>query len=238
MVVIGRGSDVTRMVDEELRELALHEVGHTLGLSHNMRASQLRSPDEIRNPDMTGVLIGSVMDYAPTNLAPRGVPQEIFTRRVGPYDTWAVQFGYQENMVGSVREEHLARSAEPALAFGNDADDMRGAGRGIDPRVMVDDMSSDAMAYAKSRFELISDVKANCLAAILKMVTPGRNCAAPTWCSWPNAASSPGCLSVCGRDLCQPSSGRYERCSTLCSCLSRRSSECNANAGGLRLLTR
>ena len=38
MAVIGRGSDVTRMVDEGLRELALHEVGHTLGLSHNMRA--------------------------------------------------------------------------------------------------------------------------------------------------------------------------------------------------------
>ena len=128
MAVIGRGSDVTRMVDEGLRELALHEVGHTLGLSHNMRASQLRSPDEIHNPDMTqGVLIGSVMDYAPTNLAPRGVPQgDFYTTRPGPYDTWAIQFGYQENMVGSVREEHLARSAEPALAFGNDADDMRG----------------------------------------------------------------------------------------------------------------
>ena len=66
-------------------------------------------------------------------------------------------------MVGSVREAHLARSAEPALAFGNDADDMRGAGRGIDPRVMVDDMSSDAMAYAKSRFELISDVQGELL---------------------------------------------------------------------------
>ncbi|MEK9890250.1 MAG: zinc-dependent metalloprotease [Gammaproteobacteria bacterium] len=165
MAVIGRGSDVTRMVDEGLRELALHEVGHTLGLSHNMRASQLRSPDEIHNPDVTqGVLIGSVMDYAPTNLAPKGTPQgDFYTTRPGPYDTWAVQFGYQENMVGSVREAHLARSAEPALAFGNDADDMRGAGRGIDPRVMVDDMSSDAMAYAKSRFELISDVQGELL---------------------------------------------------------------------------
>ena len=36
---------------------------------------------------------------------------------------------------------------------------------------MVDDMSSDAMAYAKSRFELINDVKVNYSAAILKMVT-------------------------------------------------------------------
>ena len=141
------------------------------------------------------------MDYAPTNLAPRACRKD-FTRRVPDLMTLGCPIWLQENMVGSVREAHLARSAEPALAFGNDADDMRGAGRGIDPRVMVDDMSSDAMAYAKSRFELISDVQVNYSAAILKMVTPGRNCAAPTWCSCDKCSFKPSCLSACGRDLC------------------------------------
>ena len=165
MIATGRGGEVNRLVEEGLKELALHEVGHTLGLSHNMRSSQLRSPDEVHDPDVTqGILIGSVMDYAPTNLAPKGVKQgDFYTTRPGPYDVWAIQFGYQEDMQGQIRETHLARSAEPELAFGNDADDMRRPGRGIDPRVMIDDMSSDSVAYARQRFALISDVQGELL---------------------------------------------------------------------------
>ena len=139
MAAMGRGGEVNRLVEEGLKELALHEVGHTLGLSHNMRSSQLRSPSEVHDAQLTkGILIGSVMDYAPTNLAPKGVEQgDFYTTRPGPYDVWAIQFGYQEDMQGHIRDAHLARSAEPELAFGNDADDMRRPGRGIDPRVMI-----------------------------------------------------------------------------------------------------
>ena len=52
----------------------------------------------------------------------------------------------------------LARSTEPALAFGNDADDMRSPGHAIDPRVMIGDMSSDAIGYAEGRIRLANDV--------------------------------------------------------------------------------
>ena len=69
------------------------------------------------------------MDYAPTNLLRGARRKATSTTRPGPYDTWAVQFGYQENMVGSVREASCSFSGA-SLAFGNDADDMRGAGRG------------------------------------------------------------------------------------------------------------
>ncbi|NRA84006.1 MAG: zinc-dependent metalloprotease, partial [Gammaproteobacteria bacterium] len=61
----------------------------------------------------------------------------------------------------------LSRSAEKGLAYGNDADDMRSPGRHIDPRIMIGDLSSNPVAYAVDRMELINsifgDLKANTL---------------------------------------------------------------------------
>ena len=160
--VLREPEDLTEMVRQGLEELALHEVGHTLGLNHNMRASQLWGNDEIHDADITqGVLTGSVMDYAPTNIAPPSKEQgDYYITRPGPYDVWAIQFGYDPDLEGDSRAAHLARSVEPELAFGNDADDMRAAGRAIDPRVMVNDLSSDAIAYAADRFDTVKMVLA------------------------------------------------------------------------------
>ena len=54
-------------------------------------------------------------------------------------------------MDGAKREAHLKRSLEPLLTFGNDADDMRSAGKAIDPRVNVGDMSGDTLAWGEQR---------------------------------------------------------------------------------------
>ena len=163
MTALGNMSRTDTLVEEALYELVLHEVGHTLGLNHNMRASQLHPNENIHDASLTdGILIGSVMDYAPINLAPPGLEQgNFFTTRPGPYDTWAIQFGYDPEMVGDKRTTHLARSSEAQLAFGNDADDMRSAGKAIDPRVNVDDMSSDSIAYAEDRLSLVDEVLLN-----------------------------------------------------------------------------
>jgi len=48
-----------------------------------------------------------------------------------------------------------ARSSEPSLAFGNDADDMRSPGTGMDPRVNIYDLSSDSIAHAASQMTLM-----------------------------------------------------------------------------------
>jgi hypothetical protein len=174
IVALRDPSDLSEMVTQALYELALHEVGHTLGLNHNMRASQLVSNDDIHNATKTnGILIGSVMDYAPTNIAPPGVEQgDYYTTKPGPYDDWAIQFGYDPDLEGENRAVHLARSNERQLAFGNDADDMRSAGKAIDPRVMVDDMSSDAIAYAEDRFQLVDSLLADVKD---KLTVPGDN---------------------------------------------------------------
>ena len=50
----------------------------------------------------------------------------------------------------------LSRSTDPQLAFGNDADDMRSPGGGIDPRVNVNDHTNDMVTYGEDRFKLIN----------------------------------------------------------------------------------
>lgn len=140
--------------------LVLHEMGHTMGLMHNMRSSQLWSPDLIQNKlitEKTG-LTGSVMDYPSANISPDKTKQgQYFTTRPGPYDRWAIKYGYgeyDENELSKI----LERSTEPQLCFGNDADDMRSVGRGIDPRVMINDLSSDAIRYADERINLVNSM--------------------------------------------------------------------------------
>jgi hypothetical protein len=138
----------------------LHEVGHALGLSHNMKASNYRSIEEALDDSVTqGVTTASVMDYTALVVAKPGKEQgDFFASKPGPYDDWAIQFGYDPSVEGDAREALLARSTEPALMFGNDADDMRSPGRGIDPRVNIWDMSSDSIGFAQYQFELVNEI--------------------------------------------------------------------------------
>ena len=164
--------EVEALRKESIYYLILHEIGHTLGLNHNMKSSQLHTPAQLHDKNRTGKmgLLASVMDYPAVNLALPGQKQgHYYTTRPGPYDIWAIEFGYSSGQ-NNVKDEQtrlekiLARSTEPELMFGNDADDMRSSKRGIDPRVMIFDLSSDAIAHATGRIELINDVKNKILA--------------------------------------------------------------------------
>ncbi|MBL7813236.1 MAG: zinc-dependent metalloprotease [Bacteroidetes bacterium] len=158
--------EMTKLIKQSLFYLILHEMGHTLGLMHNMKASQLHSPTELRSQDETGRtgLIGSVMDYPAINLnGITGGPLQYCQTQPGPYDLWAVEFGYSdavadESAEAARLEKILSRSTEPALAFGNDADDMRSPGKAIDPRVMINDLSNDAITYGTERIEQVQSL--------------------------------------------------------------------------------
>jgi len=145
-----------QLIKEGLYYLMLHEVGHTLGLNHNMKASIQYGPREVHDASITnGAPTGSVMDYPAVNIAPDGVTQgDYYMKRPGPYDDWAIEFGYRPGLDPIARKALLARSGEKGLAFGNDADDMRAPGRGIDPQVNINDLSSDPIAYAIDRIKL------------------------------------------------------------------------------------
>ncbi|MBA3900833.1 MAG: zinc-dependent metalloprotease, partial [Bacteroidetes bacterium] len=158
-------------IKQSLYYLILHEVGHTLGLNHNMKASQLYSPEDIHNKELTGQsgLTSSVMDYPSVNIALDKEKQgHYFTMKPGAYDKWAIEYGYSESLVNQKEEKQrlrtiLARSVEPELMFGNDADDMRSVGKGIDPRVMIGDMSNDVIRYASERIQLSDKISAKLL---------------------------------------------------------------------------
>ncbi|MCH7573489.1 MAG: zinc-dependent metalloprotease [Candidatus Marinimicrobia bacterium] len=154
------GVDAKRqLVEEGLRYLLMHEVGHTLGLNHNMKSSQLHPLSNIHDADLTRRegLTGSVMDYPAINVAlDRDQQGQYYNSTLGPYDIWAITFGYAPGLDDAeARSAHLARSTEHQLAFGNDADDMRAPGRHLDPRVNTGDMTSDAIPYAVERIELV-----------------------------------------------------------------------------------
>ena len=62
------------LIHQAVKETVMHEVGHTLGLRHNFKASTMLKNDQLHDPAVTRKqgLVGSVMDYTPVNLAPKG----------------------------------------------------------------------------------------------------------------------------------------------------------------------
>jgi hypothetical protein len=157
-------AEVEKMIMQGLKEIAMHEVGHTLGLRHNFKASTLYSLDDANNPEKTRNtgLAASVMDYLPTNLVPKGVEQgDYYSQTIGPYDVWAIEFGYKPLPGGSPEGEtpHLqkiaARSGEPGHAFLTDEDT-----RAIDPDPMSNrfDLGDCSITFAKRQSQLISEL--------------------------------------------------------------------------------
>ena len=149
---------------EGMKSLIMHEVGHTLGLNHNMKASMLFSPAQLADADFIKgkALTGSVMDYAGINITnDRSKQGQYYDMAVGPYDVWAIQFGYMPFKNNAERTALLEKSTDPSLIFGNDADDMRSPGKAIDPRVMIGDLSNDQITYSINRFDLVNDMMKN-----------------------------------------------------------------------------
>lgn len=147
--------EMNELIRQSLHYLIVHEIGHTLGLNHNMRATSTIALEDLGSTD---ILSGSIMDYPALNLSADGSEVQYSLEQPGPYDIWAIQYGYtpEQDALPAI----LARSTEPALAFGNDADDMRAPGRHIDPRVMINDLSDDPVAWAAGRVELINETLA------------------------------------------------------------------------------
>ncbi|MGD8341583.1 MAG: zinc-dependent metalloprotease, partial [Gammaproteobacteria bacterium] len=162
------GEEQERLLEEFIHFLVLHEIGHTLGLNHNFRASHLHGLDAIFDPDATYPvgLHGSVMDYPAVPFAlPGETHGQFYTTRPGPYDHWAINFGYSEALADPADEVArldtiLSRSTEPALAFGNDADDMRSPGKAIDPRAMIYDLTSDPIGFAGHQIDVVNEAVA------------------------------------------------------------------------------
>jgi hypothetical protein len=94
--------------------LILHEMGHTLGLNHNMKASQMLSPSEVNNKEITRKkgLTGSVMDYPAINISlNRKAQGDYYTTKPGPYDIWALNLA--THRLPKLAKSLPQKSAEP-----------------------------------------------------------------------------------------------------------------------------
>nr|MBP6764578.1 zinc-dependent metalloprotease [Rubrivivax sp.] len=153
-----------QFVQDYVKEAVMHEVGHTLGLRHNFRASRAYTEAQLADAEFTRAhgTTGSVMEYNAVNL-PRpgqsgGLP---FHTALGPYDYWAIEYAYKPMAAGTKPQDEeaellriAARSSEPLLAYGTDED----AAFGIDPETIQMDLGADPLAFAAKRLAIARDL--------------------------------------------------------------------------------
>lgn len=140
------------LMGQLIRFVSSHEIGHTIGLRHNMGASSATPVEKLRDKkwvEANGHTV-SIMDYArfnyvaqpEDNISPKGIYP-----RIGSYDKWAVQwgYGYYPNAKDEFEEEKLlaklttdSLTANPKLWFG-------GEGKDEDPRSQKEDIGDDAV---------------------------------------------------------------------------------------------
>ena len=146
-----------------LSELVCHEVGHTLGLRHNFKASSIYTMAQINSNEWKGKkpLAGSVMDYLPPNFNLGGgeVQGDYTMINIGPYDMWAIEYGYTFDDPKKV----LERVAEPELVYLTDDDT-----GGPDPLARRYDFSADPLDYAKNQMRIVEQHRTKVLAKFVK----------------------------------------------------------------------
>ena len=156
--------EAEKIVLEQLKDVVTHEVGHTLGLTHNFRASTIYTHEQLENRAFTEVngIAGSVMEYNALNIAPQGRPQGQYgMSTLGPYDYWAIEYAYKP-LDAAIEKDVLltiaSRSKEPQLAFANDIDAGLPPVEGMDPEVTRRDLGADPLVFAARRMQLSQEL--------------------------------------------------------------------------------
>ena len=138
-----------------IAELVAHEVGHTIGLRHNFKASSIHDLEKINSDELKGkeTLAGSVMDYLPINMFKGiGKKQGDYTMiGIGPYDHWAIEYGYSILKSEKDLKKILDRVSDPKLQFATDEDTI-----GPDPFARRYDFAANPIQYAHSQMNIVN----------------------------------------------------------------------------------
>jgi hypothetical protein len=168
------GPEAEQFVQDTLKDVTMHEVGHTLGLRHNFRASTIYTQSQLDDSAFTATngISGSVMEYNAVNISAKGGKQGTYGMKVlGPYDYWAIEYGYKEIAPDQETDELkrvAARNNEPMLAYATDED----AAFAIDPEANQSDLGNDPLDFARRRFTLVQEMWDRWQSRTLK---PGEN---------------------------------------------------------------
>ncbi|WP_394333730.1 zinc-dependent metalloprotease [Zunongwangia mangrovi] len=133
-----------------IRFVSSHEVGHTLGLPHNMGSSPAYAVEDLRDPEFTAKYstAPSIMDYARFNyVAQPGDGDVALMPNIGTYDKYAIMWGYKPIPEKEGKEEKpvldewiLEHAGDPLYRFGSQQ-----SGGVIDPSSQTEDLGDDAM---------------------------------------------------------------------------------------------
>ena len=156
-------------VGQAIKYIVMHEVGHSLGLRHNFKASTMLKSDQLHDTAITHAkgLVGSVMDYSPINIAPKGKKQgDYYTTTLGPYDYWAIEYAYKpaEGDEASELKKIASRAPEHDLVYATDEDVILND----DPYTNRFDLGADPCEYGKERIELASELLKDLDARVVK----------------------------------------------------------------------
>lgn len=145
---------------DRLKWIVTHEVGHTLGLRHNFKASTVYTDAQLKDRTFTEAngTASSIMEYTPFNIPAEGEKAgQLVSGSLGPWDHWVIEYGYKPFSPEKEAAEltRIAeRSADPQLAYGTDEDNMMS----LDPTVNTFDIGPDTLAYAQKRIKLSAEL--------------------------------------------------------------------------------
>jgi Met-zincin/Domain of unknown function (DUF5117)/Domain of unknown function (DUF5118) len=146
-------------VAQAIKCIVMHEVGHSLGLRHNFKASTMLTADQLNDTSITHTrgLVGSVMDYVPINIAPKGKKQgDYYPTTLGPYDYWAIEYAYKpvEGDEASELKKIASRAPEHDLVYATDEDSFLND----DPYANRWDLGADPCQFGKDRIALAGEL--------------------------------------------------------------------------------
>lgn len=157
-----------KLMGQLIRFVSSHEVGHTLGLRHNMGASYATPVEKLRDKQWVeahGHTV-SIMDYARFNYVAQPedkISEKGLFPRINDYDKWAIKWGYQwrpefkdewEEKEQLMKETTRTLRENKRLWFG-------GEGRGEDPRSQTEDLGDNSMKASEYGIKNLKRVMEN-----------------------------------------------------------------------------
>jgi hypothetical protein len=149
---------------DAIRNTVLHESGHDMGFQHNFIAAGGYSARDLQNKSFTERMgtATSVMHYAPLNLWPKNVGQgSYWTTAIGPYDYYAIKWGYARIPGARIPEDELPTLhrwagswTNPMYRFASDEDVSWYNAHAVDPRVEQFNLTNDTLGWCNTQLDM------------------------------------------------------------------------------------